>query len=184
MGYYFIDDEDGYIREFDANRNFIPNENVAAFAAGPGFDWSKLKKTEDDGDSGSSRSSTTATKTTSSNEIPSWVRRAAERYADENRQKTVEQGRSEISGSAGEQAREAYVNYRKEEKLIPKEMAGSGIYTGAGRESGKAYARYMQAMRIIEGDMEKLLEKLEQSAQTQQEKDIKDYIARWKQDRA
>ncbi|GEM_PF-6218164 len=181
MAYYFIDDEDGYIREFDAKRNFIPNENVAAFAAGPGFDWSKLKKTEDDIDSGS-RGSSTAKAT--SNEVPAWVRRAAERYADENRQKTVEQGRSEINGNAGELARDAYVSYRREEKLIPKEMAGSGIHSATDRESSKAYGRYIQAMSIIQGDMEKLLAKLDQSATNQEEKDIKDYIARWKQDRA
>lgn len=185
MGYYFIDDEDGYIREFDAKRNFIPNEHVAAFAPGPGFDWSQLKTTgeqaESDTAGGSAKQGGTAK--ARSSEIPGWVRRAAERYADDNRQKALSQGRGEITADAGNQAREAYVSYRKEDRLIPKDMAGSGVYSGSGRESGKAYARYMQAMGIIQGNMEKLLAKLDQSAASQEEKDVKEYIARWKQDR-
>lgn len=192
MGYYFIGEEDGYIRQFDDKMNFIPNENVAAFSPGPGFDWSILKSdgktTEGKGGSnnesiGSSyggKANTTTVKA-DRNIVPRAVQRAAEEYAAKRRKESFREESSSYRDKAEDLAKDAYVAYRQESKSIPRDLATKGYYGDQAIYTSRAYAKYQEAITTIQNQMSGWNEKLENALTSQEQRDIKDYIAKWKQ---
>jgi hypothetical protein len=147
--YYFYGD-DGVLREFDENKNFIPNENVAAFVAGEAFDWGRLQSYSGSGGSGGGAGRAGASSAAKSTALQ---RRHLRETLDESiaaREAEYAQQRTEIESESLDAARRAYIDSRVARRDSAANLAAAGLRGGEQEEQLARLERaYRDAVRSI-----------------------------------